>query len=423
MIFRVTLFALLVGRVVSFKSSPATPLSFDKDFGADTEAGRNLIESSTLVNGSRSLDQADYNFVGQYSIKFLDCHSVNQWNGDSESDGDDDKGGDSESKLVIATSLVRFRLCPTSSCQGKSSSGCSSKYGDYLVDVNTFVYNYLTAQADLDSDLEDYCYNYCGYSDDGNCKSTCIESNGGSGRAYSDDDSVSLDPLDYAKCSAYNDDYYLGPYCSIDGESVLLGVFSDESCTQFSSCTSSCFYSNYGFYLPYTQKSMIAKNCLSCSYNYVSQQKNANYDYGPSNSCKAIYSLAGKCETRLPISYPNDSACKYIEGIKYLQKDGVISSNSVKRSKGASLGIGMLTFTSILLGIYVHYLSISKSTMMRIQHVLAIVLSLTNSSFQSFSRIVPCQVQSFVIIVINEASGLNAVTDTLLLITSYKYPH
>ena len=353
------LLSFSAGRVTSFQTSSKTPISFDREFSAKSNAGRNLIESSTLVNGSRSLDDSNYDYLGRYSIKFINCHSVNQWNGgDAAGDGDEgDDGGDgSDYERIEASSLIRFRLCPTSSCQAKSTSGCSSKYGDFLVDMNTFVYNYLSAQAAINDDIDDYCYTECAYDDD-YCKQDCFETNGGIGRNYYSDDSI--DPLDYSQCAAY-EDYYLGPYCANDGKSIYLGLYSDNGCTEFANCNNSCFQSKYGYNLPYAEESVVSKNCVSCSYNYFAQQNDGSSDYGASDNCKEMYSNAGKCETKMSISYPNDSACKYIEGIKFLQKNGVISSNSVKRSKVASLGIGMLTFVSMLLGIYVHYLSISK---------------------------------------------------------------
>lgn len=208
------------------------------EFHAHSKAGRDLIASSRLVNNpshslsssERTLDGEYYededDYLGIYSIKLLDCHTINQWNEDGEG-GDGDETSDS----IVASNLVRFRLCPSSSCQDKTSTGCSSKYGDYLVDVNSFVYSYLSAQDSSDDD--------------------------------------SFNAINYAQCAAYND-YYLGPSCSSDGKSILLA------------------------------------------------------------------------------------------GIKYLQKDGTISSSSTRRSKGASLVIGFLSFGSFLPAFYVHYLSTSK---------------------------------------------------------------
>ncbi len=348
-------------------SEETSIMSFDGEFNANSKAGRNLIESATLVEGSRSLEDSAYDFVGKYSIKFLDCHSVNQWNGDYDEDYEEGENEEEEGeenkenngKRIIASSLIRFRLCPTSSCQHKSSSGCNSKYGDYVVDLQTFVYNYLAAQSSMNDEIDDYCYSLCLYEDD-YCKEDCFKSNGGYGSTNDNDDdrSSNLDPLNYAQCAAYKD-YYLGPYCSSDGKSVLLGLFSDDSCSDFAGCNNSCFKSKYGYNLPYSDESIIPKNCASCSYKYFSSSNDDDY-YAANDYCQEIYSNSGKCETRMSIAYPNESACTYIEGIKHLQKNGVISSNAVKRSKVASMGIGMLTFMSIALGLYVHYLSTSK---------------------------------------------------------------
>ena len=363
--FRALLSLLLSINAVSAFKSRTLDIVNDGGFKSDSKAGRDLIASSKLVEGSRSLEDAGvYDFVGKYSIKFLDCHSVNQWRSAEEGNGgedeEEDEGGDEGDSNIVATNLVRFRLCPASSCQHNSNAGCSSKYGDYLVDMNTFVYNYLSARETLNSDINDYCYSECVYDDD-NCMSECFENNGGLTRDSYDDDGISFDPVDYAQCTEFQDDFFLGPYCSSNGKYIHLGVFSDDECSEFSGCDESCFQAKYGYYLPYTDTSMVGKGCVSCAYNYLSQRYDGNnYASGVSDTCTELYTNAGKCETKMSIDYPNESACRYIEGIKYLQKDGVISSNSVKRSKGASLAIGFISFMSILMAVYVHYLSVSK---------------------------------------------------------------
>ncbi len=350
-----SLLLLPIGAVSAFKSRS---IDIDAQFSVSSKAGKDLIASSRLVNGSRSLEDFDYDFVGRYSIKFQDCHSVNQWDGENNFD-DEEKGN---AYRIIPTNLVRFRLCPSTSCSHATNSGCSSRYGDYLVDLNTFVYNYLTAMEALNDDINDYCYSECFYDDD--CMDRCFEKNGGNVRNTLDDDGVLFDPLDYSTCSQFGEgeDIFIGPYCSSDGKSINLGVFSDDSCNEFSSCDDSCFQSTYGYYLPYTDSSMVQNTCVSCAYDYINQRyDNNNYQDGASSVCKNLYSNAGKCETKMSIDYPNESACRYIQGIKFLRKDGVISSNSVKRSKGASMAIGLVSFTSILLAVYVHYLSLSES--------------------------------------------------------------
>jgi hypothetical protein len=91
-----------------------------------------LLESSS--SGSSSIDMS---FLVDYSFIFQGCHHISQWNANAANEDD----------VRIATKrLVCFRLCPTGSCQARSTE-CSSKYGDYIVDISTFVQIFLQARA------------------------------------------------------------------------------------------------------------------------------------------------------------------------------------------------------------------------------------------------------------------------------------
>jgi hypothetical protein len=54
-----------------------------------------------------------------------------------------------------------------------------------------------------------------------------------------------------------------------------------------------------------------------------------------SESCQAIYGASGKCETKMNVDYPNESACTYIEGIKVIREDGVIRTSATRKSTAA----------------------------------------------------------------------------------------
>lgn len=313
-----------------------------KDFNANTEAGKILISASRkLEDGSEGDGSGD--FLGDYAIKFQNCHSVTQW------DSDEGTGG-----KVLSRRLVRFRLCPLGSCASSTESGCISKYGDFAVDLNTFLYYYISAQQDANEVIDAYCGQECyGSSDYNKCYNKCFSSYGGFVSTASEDgDSYNLDPLDFAQCAAFDNTYYLGPYCSDDGGSVHLGVFSDNTCSTFSSCDATCFYNTYNYTLPYDSTSLVSNNCLSC-YESTAQdgydRSNARYE------CSEIYENSGKCETKMFIDYPNESACTYIQGLKLLGSDGMIRSK-VKKSKEAGLVIGILSFSSLILAAYVHFL-------------------------------------------------------------------
>jgi hypothetical protein len=90
-----------------------------------------LSESSSSLHQLRWLNEqdnnnADYSYIAEYSIKFQGCHHVQQWNDNVDEDSD---------VRIMTKRLARFRLCPSDQCSNDKSSGCSSKYGDYVVDV------------------------------------------------------------------------------------------------------------------------------------------------------------------------------------------------------------------------------------------------------------------------------------------------
>lgn len=101
--------------------------------------------------------------------------------------------------------------------------------------------------------------------------------------------------------------------------------------------------------MPYSESSLVTTRCLSCG-------RNENGAYTSKEVCESPYKMAGKCETKMSIDYPNESSCNYIEGIKIIQSDGVIRTSAVRKSKAAAVGIGIFTTMSVLLGAYVYYL-------------------------------------------------------------------
>jgi hypothetical protein len=306
------------------------------DFALDSAAGRALLTSAKNFESQahRELEDEDWNkdiFLGKYAIKFQSCHSRSEWNGSSNSDSSADS-------KVVMKNLVTFRLCNRRTCSNTSSKGCVSQYGDYVVDMNTFVYYYLSALNESNSQISEYCLDKCGGAN--YCYYGCFSEKGGT---YFEDSNIN--PFDYAQCAAYGD-YYIGPVCSSSGDQINLGVFSDSSCSTLSSCDESCFYDTYSFNLPYSSQSIIQDDCLSCS---VSSDSGSDSE----SRCTTIYHSSGKCESKLPIDYPNNSACTFIEDLK-ISKYGSIMGMTMK-NKGASVAIGLLTFTTILLGFYANF--------------------------------------------------------------------
>lgn len=368
------------------------------DFHANTKAAQRLLSDSNpshpqTTQRARYLeDYEDDSFVSDYTLKFLGCHHVSQWKEASDeetqtnvNDTDEEYYDDNEQVereeddvRIMTKRLVRYRMCPNAGCNAKKSTGCDSRYGDYVVDIHTFVYNYLMARQETNEILCDayteICEQQCDGYDDDSCSVSCYSSYGAENCNNDNNDDGTFDPLQYAQCAQFDqftggdDDtsgngYYLGPYCASQGGSIQFSLFTDNTCTTFSSCGEECFYETMGYELPYSVESLTGEECNTCSEQTLEQTiyntNNDNEEDGkeePREFCTNLYQSSGKCETKMYIDYPNESACTFIEGIKILREDGVIRTQSVKKSKGAALMIGLVSTISVCLFAYVYYL-------------------------------------------------------------------
>ena len=297
--------------------------------------------------GGRALDDQQASYVANYSLKFQGCHEITQWNADA--DGDDDV-------RVSTKRLVRFRLCPADSCQDESSAGCSSGYGDYVMDMNTFLEAYLEGVEDeREYQCEVYtekCENQCDGQDDDACEQACLTGYG-MGDCYQGEDGEAFDVQEYAQCAEWNGNggngrrldgngnaYYVGPHCSDQGGAIHLGLFTDDTCTTFASSSA--------YELPYSDQNLVSTACKSCK---------DNDNGGVAEMCDTMYQMSGKCETNMDSGYAsNEAACTYIAGIKIIREGGVIRTSSTKKSKAAAIVIGLFTTVAVLLGAYVYYL-------------------------------------------------------------------
>jgi len=326
------------------------------DIPADSEAGRTLVQNARKVaqNGNYNYQggqnyQGDYNnvdwndidtsYIAGYSAKFQGCHHVQKWN--DNADGEDDI-------KIMTQRLVRFRMCPADSCTSSSTKGCDSNYGDYLVDMETYVSAYM-------SQMQAQYMNNANRELNGNNMNfddliTCSE------LSMDDDERKRARELRelnyYQNCNYYNnysDDevkYYVGPYCAEQGGEIRLGVFQDDTCTVVAEDGEEVFQMVHnGMSLPYSDSSIVNIGCLSCG------------GYGEVNEmCDTLYQVSGKCETKMQVYYPNESACSYIEGIKVIRDDGVIRTTATRKSTAAAVTTGLFLTAAVLLSGYVYYL-------------------------------------------------------------------
>mmetsp|Transcript_4288 Transcript_4288/g.5266 ORF Transcript_4288/g.5266 Transcript_4288/m.5266 type:complete len:385 (-) Transcript_4288:282-1436(-) len=345
---------------------------------ADSKFGMHLLSKARQLeqNGGAEADQT---WMADYSLKFIGCHHISQWNGDVD---------DADEVRIESVRLARFRLCPTSSCVNNHNMGCSSSYGDYVVDMDEFLVTYLENKEEvIQQQCETYaqyncnCENY--YGDEQQCEYNCFMSGGMSEcvdeqanqnqNAYGYNQ-FEFDLNDYLECAQYQPqnnnnrrldgadeevEYYIGTYCASQGGSVVLGMFTDDACTNFADYNGgrTTFFNLEGKSLPYSDSSIIDDECYACGEAGEANQ----YGYQEmevKEACGNVYTVAGKCETALSgyNSYPNENACQYISGIAVTSANGIINSAGGSSNKVADAFIGIFACSFVLLGSYVYYL-------------------------------------------------------------------
>ena len=362
-----------------------------KPIKAGSTLGRKVLSKARNVqeNGRQLEDWAEQQsaWVANYSIKFQGCHHISQWN---------EEANDEEDVRIITKRLVRFRLCPSAYCSTDSTAGCANGYGDYIIDMNSYLEALVEAQ-ELQQEYAEQNYNNNAnggyYDEDGNYVQ------GNENQQYQYQQEAQYDLSDYMECGQadlgnnrrhleeYNNNnnnnnnqydnqygnnwdgnYYIGPYCASQGGAIYLGVFTDDSCTTFADNNGGrdTYSAMTSMSLPYGDSSLVDLDCIQCkepsdddNNNNNNQGDDAEDDDDVLELCENLYTKAGKCESNLPYGTtytPNDSACNYMEGIKIVRKDGTVVTAEAKANKTAAVFIGVFVVGFILLSAYVYYL-------------------------------------------------------------------
>jgi hypothetical protein len=355
---------------------------------ADSPLGHKLLSKARRAEENGEID---FTWVANFAIKFQGCHHVSQWN---------DEANDENDVRIETKRLIRFRLCPTDVCSAESAGGCSSDYGDYIIDMNTFLQVYYEAVEEYNQWRCEYtAQTKCGCQNDDNqaddfdaeiCEYDCYVENGiddicAERNPYADDQAQQEEKFDlaeYVDCQQVNleqnnngrrldqaqeqeqVEYFLGPYCAEQGGAIYLGLFTDDTCTTFADEEGGAYTYKMmaGQDLPYATESVITQDCISCH-----EPEDFNNDGNDAEDadqviefCEQIYNYAGKCEEGLAatgyITEPNNNACNYIAGIKVVRKDGIITQVGSKANKTASIFIGIFVVAFVLLAAYVYYL-------------------------------------------------------------------
>jgi len=372
---------------------------------ATSHLGRSLLSQSRLLEqNNNNNNEPDYTWIANYSLKFQGCRHHTSFN--SDADGDNDV-------RLETVHLAHFRLCPSNTCEAWLGGGCNSNYGEYVVDLETFAKTYVEGQRrkrdwecetymwencdcqETDDKGDDFNREYCEYDCyHGSRKyQDCIDRNPYEEEEEGGQRNERFEPQRYVECKEWefnldddddgnnnnnnnnnnngngNDDdqvqYYVGPYCSNEGGSVYLGLFTDDTCTNFADSNHghSTFKSLAGTALPYSTTSLISSDCVSCMEQEDPNRQNdeANNGNGQdddavdedqvSDQCERLYESAGKCEAHVSTSVltsttsyntPNNAACSYIGGIKFTRMNGTVETRTTS-SELATIGIILLS--------------------------------------------------------------------------------
>eukprot|EP00980_Cylindrotheca_fusiformis_P029402 scaffold23469_cov88-Cylindrotheca_fusiformis.AAC.1 len=276
-----------------------------KLLGGAKETTPNSKLGQRLENGN------GYNVdISSYSIKFQRCQLVKSY--------DDELAADEETPTVLATKSVLatkrfivFRLCPNNNCQS-----CNYNYGEYLVDLETYLRATIDYQKESQQEKCYACQNYCGDGDDANsaqrdglekyqndidcdtCYEECVKIENMEEMGFIDatafiECQVLYDPDDDGKTTLY-----AGPMCSGSGYKIKIGVFTDQYCSVLDSTKD---VEDYVMDEDGTQSKLSHallktvysdESCVACTGG-----NDDDDDGGAYEMCGALYQESAKCET------------------------------------------------------------------------------------------------------------------------------
>lgn len=281
----------------------AGSVTADVDVGTSVAAATNgKPVPEKLFSKSRRLEEGDddeeeeYEFLGDYTIKFLSCKAGESW---VNADGEKEYGS------------VVYRLCPNN---GDCDTDCQDGYGDYVVGINTFVKEYQESINEEerrrleDGEEEEDEFDVGRYAE---CDELELE----------EEDEEEEEGEDRKKRRRRLDDngaqYYIGPNCTDDGLDVRFQLYTNEYCTVQASDVS--YYDLAGESLPYSSGGLVdASSCTNC------YGQNDDGEYELNDFCVNNYEDAYKCESFMESYSANgkdESYCDNISALMYVEPE------------------------------------------------------------------------------------------------------
>ena len=363
--------------------SAAVGVTSAMDIAPMTSISASSPMGQTILSQARQLQEdnaeVDYTWVANMSLKYQGCYHTQVWNAEANEDAD---------VKVSTQRLVRFRLCPSSSCSMTDAGGCSAGYGDYVIGMESYLASYMEI---VQKDHEYSCKYEETYGDVVNCEDDyckydtyvgkgmeyCVDRNpyeedNGNKNGQNQNEMMNKIAEGCQQFKVNNrrelEDqvkYYMGAFCSDTGGAIHLGLFTDDSCSTFvdESGGADTYLALTGYELPYSTTTMIGTECVSCKEPKDINQNGENDQYDADEvkeACETLYAGAGKCESQLTAlttaGTATTSACNFMEGIKIYRKNGSMIYSKAKAGTTASVFIGLFATSFVLLGGYAYYL-------------------------------------------------------------------
>ncbi len=268
-------------------------------------------------NNTNSIDWSTVGLdISKFSVRYMGCWSAATYNAAS---------------VLQAQRYAVFRLCPSFYCNPYSVTGCDTDYGEYAVNLDT----YLQAIASYNEDRTTVFCQYCSICNttnnatiyDGNlcnlqaCKNAANVCNA---------TSSSVSVTDYLNCTAVvsktnNNTYYLGPYCDDISYAVTVDVYSDSDCTNYIGDQVTVSDVLNVTFQPYAVN-YLSKTCVTCQESALPWQMTASErseDNGVSEICEVLYEDSVKCNAHYLLqdfakndfSYNDSTACNFIQNL------------------------------------------------------------------------------------------------------------
>jgi hypothetical protein len=299
---------------------------------AKTTNNANSAYVSKLVRGARETPNSqlrrleDNIDLTNYSVKFEQCQFVKTYS--------DDLADEEESSTVLQTQrFVIFRLCPNNSCES-----CQYNYGEYVIDLETYLEATVEYQQELQENMCQACQEY--YENQQNAEEEDAaeeeEEDGGRRRrrramnidyetCYDECQKIEnmeengyVDAVNFLECQMVYDPeddgqsaLYAGPICSSNGSKIKIGVFSDEECNivDANKDVEDYLKDGDGYQMKLSHallKTIYAEDtCISCLEPAEEDENAENADADDNQEeqqkettemCQNLYEVAAKCE-------------------------------------------------------------------------------------------------------------------------------